>query len=131
MFSCRSYLLSLFAGCALLAACGADSTTPDPDSSGSPSVIIQSGSFIPETLSVSAGDTVFFLNYDSSPQLILSESSDNAFDDTGVLTSSPILTNSVGTVTVPDDAVAGDVILYYNSYLQSAMATPNGRLEVE
>ena len=131
MSSARRYFLSLITVSLLFIACGTGSVEPDLVGSGSPAVIIQSGTFIPDTLSVSAGDTVFFYNYDTSPQLILSESALDAFDDTGVLASSPIATNGIGTVTIPDDAAAGDVILYYNAYLQNGMATPNGRFDVE
>jgi plastocyanin len=118
-------LLALFS----LTACG--DATLEEDLADSPTVVIIESTFQPESLSVSPGDVVYFFNEDSSAHRILSESTSNAFDDTGDFDSGDIQPNDVSLIEIPEEASVGTTFYFYCSYREDTMATPNGTLVVE
>ncbi len=113
----------------LVVGCTEDSN-PNPTDNSS-IVIIENFSFLPEELTVEAGETVFFVNEDGAPHQILSQSDADLFDDTGEFSSEMIAAGETGFVVVPETAATGDVFYYYCDVLQDGMATPNGSLLVE
>lgn len=122
-------IIFIFIALSFLTACG-DSTLGE-DLEDSPAVVILEGTFLPESLSVSPGDVVYFFNEDSTAHRILSESTSDAFDDTGDFDSGDILPDDVSFIEIPEDVAVGTTFTFYCSYLEDAMATPNGILVVE
>lgn len=101
------------------------------DTGGSVTIFIADHEFIPSSLTVSAGDTIFFDNQDDTTHRILSESATGVFDDTGVFDTGYININGFGSLTIPDTAVSGDTFYFYSDILQDAMSTPDGTFVVE
>lgn len=120
----------IFVALLFFISCG-DSELEGESVEDSPSVIIIGNSFIPESLSVSPGDTVYFFNEDSNNHRILNESTSDVFDDTGVFDSGDIQPDDVSFIEIPEDAVVGTTFYFYCSYLEDSMTTPNGVLTVE
>lgn len=94
-------------------------------------VFILDGAFVPESVSVLPGDEVFFLNEDIVPHQIVSQSAENQFDNSGAFDSLIIPPNQVGLIVIPDDAVSGTTLFFYDEILLDQMVTPNGSLVVE
>lgn len=112
-----------------LTACG-DATSGE-DLTESPTIVIINTSFVPESLSVSPGDVVYFFNEDFYAHRILSESASDTFDDLGDFDSGDIQPGDVSVIEIPDDAAVGTTFYFYCSYLEEIMTTPNGILIVE
>lgn len=111
-----------------MTACNSTTLSTPPDTSTT--VVIQNQSFIPESITVDAGETVFFINNDSLTYQVLSQSADNQFDDTGDIDSGNLPSGAVTSITIDETASSGDVFYFYEFYLQDAMATPNGTITV-
>lgn len=109
--------------------CGSDVATTA--ASENPAVVITNLSFVPQTLSASAGETVVILNEDAVPHHILSQSAENSFDNTGDFDSQTIPAGKASLITIPDTALSGRTLFFYDEFFKGAMATPNGRVEVE
>ncbi len=108
-----------------------DSSTEETPTSDSNIIVITNNQFIPQEITVAAGDTVFFHNQDETPQRILSESTEGSFDNTGLFSSNSMIQDSYGTITIPETAVSGDTLFFYSEYLTSAMSTPDGVITIE
>jgi plastocyanin len=93
--------------------CGHDETENIDDSLYT--VIILDHMFIPETITVPPGETIFFINRDSMPHQILSQSGEDLFDDTGLFDSEIIIDGETSYINLPEDAQTGDVIFYYDN----------------
>lgn len=126
----QAYGLSFFVLVALLflAGCGGGEDLLIDDGL---TIIIEEYSFSPITMTAPAGSSVFFYNRDDMPHHILSESSHDAFDDTGLLDSLLIPVGGVAPVIIPTAATPGTEIYFYDNVLQDAMVTPNGIIVVE
>lgn len=94
-------------------------------------ILIKDFQFFPETLSVNAGDVVFFMNESIVPHHILSESAEDLFDDTGDIDSLIIPVGVTSSVTIPDDVISGDIIFFYDDVLKDQMVTSTGTFVVE
>jgi hypothetical protein len=121
-------LLILFSFTFLNCDGGSNSNTPTDNSS---SISILEFSFVPQSITVEPGETVFILNDDTIPHHILSQSAEDAFDDTSLFDSLEIPVDGVGYITIPEDAVVGDTLFYYSSTLEGDMLTPNGSIVIE
>jgi plastocyanin len=128
MFRTNALIAALVAALSLTS-CGEIET--DPATNGVQSIVIQNGSFSPISLPAAAGETVFFYNADIDPHRVLSQSDNDAFDDTGVFDTSVITEGGFGAVTVPETARSGDEIPYYDAYFRETMTTPNGVVVVK
>jgi len=117
----------IFFGCAQTPKKGSGDFSSVSDDS---TIIIRDYSFFPEELEAVAGQTITFYNYDAVPHEILSESAENAFDDTGIFSSEIITPDEFGFIEVPTDAVVGDVYYFYCNQLQDLMVTPNAHITV-
>lgn len=94
-------------------------------------ILIESMSFVPDQVSVTAGQTVIVINNDSVLHSISSQSAENAFDATGEFSTGPILDGSKGFFVVPETALPGDIFYFYSDIYQEGMNTENGQLVVE
>lgn len=97
----------------------------------SATIFIVGYAFSPTTISAPAGSSVFFYNQDDVPHHILSESTNDAFDDSGLLDSQPILPGEIASVIIPSASASGAEIHFYDDLLQDEMVTPNGIIVVE
>lgn len=93
-------------------------------------VQITSNTFVDDDIAAEPGQIVTFYNLDSIVHHILSESAEDAFDDSGDFDSGPIAAGSFGFINVPEDAQIGDTFFFYDGILTDAMATPNGVITV-
>ncbi len=93
-------------------------------------VLIYNHMFVPTTLTVAPGETVFFYNQDSMAHRILSASGEDLFDDSGLFDSTIIPDGDVYFITIPDTALDGEVFYFYDDYLQDEMITPNGIITI-
>lgn len=98
---------------------------------GNQTVFIADYTFSPREVTASPGQDVIFFNMDNEPHRILSQSAEDAFDNTGAFDSLPIPSGEVSSITIPDTAVVGDQFFFYDDYLQDAMATPSGVITIE
>lgn len=93
-------------------------------------VTIINYSFVPDTLTVRAGNTLFFLNQDNIPHRILSQSAPDRFDDTGVFDSLVIEAGETRLITIPAGTPSGTTLFFYDDVLKANMITPNGSIDV-
>ncbi len=102
-----------------------------PSSTGGAVIFISNLTFTPMDITAAAGETIVFVNEDETPHHILSESAPSAFDDTQEFDSQVFASGTVVAITVPSDAVSGEVFYFYDDILKGSMATPDGTITVE
>ncbi|MBU0505418.1 MAG: cupredoxin domain-containing protein [bacterium] len=112
-----------------LLSCGHDKTEAIDDSLYT--ITILDHMFVPDTVTVPPGETIFFINRDGMPHQILSQSGENLFDDTGLFESEIIIDGDTSYINVPEDAQTGDVLFFYDGLLIETMHTPNGIITIE
>lgn len=109
--------------------CG-DQATEDP-TSDSPTLIISAGNvFTTTTLTVAATDAITVINNDSSAHTVTSESAEDAFDNSGDF-DVVVAGGGSAILTLPADAVGGDIFLFYCRLHTSAMSPATGTITVE
>ena len=94
-------------------------------------IIIDTMTFIPDELTASAGEVITVINDDDETHTITSESSEDAFDDSGDFDSGILTSGNVSSIVIPEDAVAGDTFFFYCDIHEDAMTTPNGIITIE
>lgn len=94
-------------------------------------ILIIDNTFVPNSLTVSPGDEIFFMNNDNIPHQILSQSAENIFDDTGLFESLIIPNDQLSSVIIPEDALPGTTLFFYDGVLLDQMSSPNGSFVVE
>ena len=123
-------LIFLFIFCFGISSCGTN--TDETSTSGtSQTITIIDLSFLPASVTVAAGDTLFFFNEDSVSHRILTESAEGLFDNTGDMDTGVIPTGQSISVTVPGTLVSGDSILFYDDEFKDTMTTPDGTITIE
>lgn len=114
--------------CLSLLSCGNETTTTAL--SDGEIVFIYSSEFVPNPVQADAGQTIFFINEDSTAHQIVSQSAEDAFDDSGDFDSGIIPTGVTGSITVPSTATSGDVFYFYDAILEDQFQSANGSIEV-
>lgn len=94
-------------------------------------IYIINGAFVPESVTVSPGDVVFFYNQDSIAHKIASQSADNQFDSTSDFESLVLASDQINSITISEDATPGTTFHFYDEFLTDLMVTPNGSINIE
>lgn len=112
-----------------LFSCGTDQSLPQPG--GDNLIYVEGFSFVPDTIKMGAGETLFFYNQSDNVLRIVSQSGTNAFDDTGSFDSSDIVPGEASFITIPATANPGDTFFFYDFYLTDTFVNPTGVIQVE
>lgn len=94
-------------------------------------ITIVEESFVPASVTVSAGDTIFFYNEDTVPHHILTESAEGLFDNSGLFDSLVIDVGEMASVLVPNTVSSGETLFFYCDFFRDSMITPNGQMNVK
>lgn len=110
--------------------CGGSQSTP-VTGNNSQNILIVDNRFVPDSITVSAGDTIFFFNEDAIVHQILSQSAADQFDATDLFNTLLIDPGSEAAIQIPEDTASGTTLFFYDDILRGQMSTPNGSIIVE
>ena len=111
----------------LLAACGSSSESADERTT----ITLSDMSFNPTELSALPGETIVVVNDDDVSHTVTSESSPNAFDNSGDFDTGSIPPGETVSFEIPVDASLGDIFYFYCDIHEGIMDTPNGQITVQ
>ena len=114
--------------CLLLAACG---TETDAEINNEAPVIVISSNHIIATPSITASpnQTIILVNYDDVPHTVTSQSSPDAFDETGIFDS--VIPSQGKTVLTIPNANSGDVFNFYCRFHLENEIPANGEIIIQ
>jgi len=110
--------------------CGDESSVTDSGSDTKVIIITSGGTLATSNLTAGAGETLSILNHDYSPHTITSQTTTDAFDDSGTF-DVEVPSDGVGILTIPADAVVGTIYYFYCRYFEEALSPPTGTITIE
>lgn len=127
----KIFYLLLSLGLLFFTSCSDDANEDLGISSDLQVIVIDAFTFFPDQITAEPGETIVFLNQSPAIHQIASQSTENAFDDTGDFLTDSFFENDVASIIIPEDANTGDEFYFYSTYYEDDMATPNGVIVVE
>jgi len=93
-------------------------------------ILLIDDTFVPDTLSASAGEIIFIKNENGTPIHVLSQTAVDQFDDTGTFDSF-VLDGEINSITVPATAAVGDTFIFYDDLMRDQLTTSSVTITVE